>query len=99
MDLKCITAASGGLFYKSHLPRLGPFPQTSPDVEQSPDEPVTGLKSSSLAGEQEDSFVVSHNSSIRPLCTEAGSTVSEGLQLQTGAKGVEVSSFYYLNSE
>lgn len=98
MDLKCITAASGGLFYKSHLPRLGPFPQTSPDVEQSPDEPVTGLKSSSLAGEQEDSLVDSHNRSIRPLCTEAGSTVCEGLQLQTGAKGVEVSYFYFLNS-
>ena len=38
MDLQCITASSGGRFYKSHLPTLGPSPQHAGDENQPSEE-------------------------------------------------------------
>ena len=38
MDLRCVNAGSGGHFYKSHLPRLGPSQQISDSREQSTEE-------------------------------------------------------------
>ena len=72
MDLTCVNAGSGGYFYKSHLPRLGPSQQISDSREQSTEE-STNL--SSIADEGIHRFlpsVTGHDRNTCPLSITPG---------------------------
>ena len=89
MDLKCVTAGSGGYFYKSHLPKLGPgSQQTSPDdtVQIIPE--LSSLACKADAGIQQSPVLTNHN---RNISTGPLSTASSIMDLlpRKGAEGVK----------
>ena len=73
MDLRCVNAGSGDSFYKSHLPRLGPFQQIADSRDQSTEE---SSSLSSITDEGLDHFlppVKDHDRNTCPLSITSSS--------------------------
>ena len=74
--MKCVTAGSGGYFYKSHLPKLGPgSQQTSPDDTVQITKELSSLTCKAHAGIQQSRVLTDHNrnvSTCSPLSTASG---------------------------
>lgn len=73
VDLKCVTAGSGGHFYKSHLSRLGPTQQILDDTVQIREELTSlTLTSKADAGIQQSLILTDDNRNTCPLSAASG---------------------------